>query len=147
MKLTSNNSRTVRDIGEFGLISQLARIVKTRDIIVGIGDDCAVLPSGDRKKYLLYTCDPSSRASTFYEHATASRWLESHGAETSATSPPWAACPAGLSDIGLRPSTRVRSSNNSTPACNPPPQVRLRNRRRRHHPRETRAVHRRRPHR
>ena len=39
--------KTVRDIGEFGLIRQLAKNIPRA------GDDCAVLPDG-----LLLTCDP-----------------------------------------------------------------------------------------
>jgi thiamine-monophosphate kinase len=54
---------TVRDLGEFGLIRKLQKIIESNRlsrsaVAVGIGDDCAVLPSGDPGKFLLYTCDP-----------------------------------------------------------------------------------------
>ena len=52
MKLAAKNSRTVNDIGEFGLIKRLCAS------ILHAGDDCAVLPGADPKKALLYTCDP-----------------------------------------------------------------------------------------
>src|SRR5580765_725198 len=63
MNFTSNNSRAIRDIGEFGLIRRLQKIVGQTSrlpcsTIVGIGDDCAVLHSHDPSKFLLYTCDP-----------------------------------------------------------------------------------------
>jgi thiamine-monophosphate kinase len=41
---------TLRDIGEFGLIDRLERILPTSPLVVeGIGDDCAVLRFGDRQ--------------------------------------------------------------------------------------------------
>jgi thiamine-monophosphate kinase len=69
MKRSIHPKRTVGDIGEFGLIGQIQRqlaghargVASTaprRSGVVGIGDDCAVLRSADRVKYLLYTCDP-----------------------------------------------------------------------------------------
>ncbi|MGD0017393.1 MAG: thiamine-phosphate kinase [Verrucomicrobiia bacterium] len=70
MRRASHLSRTVGDVGEFGLIGQIQRQLATgpapsgigaaahRSAVVGIGDDCAVLRSADRAKYLLYTCDP-----------------------------------------------------------------------------------------
>lgn len=47
----------VRDLGEFGLIDRIARSLPPPGpgIVVGIGDDVAVLRSSDR--YLLATCD------------------------------------------------------------------------------------------
>ena len=50
--------KTVRDIGEFGLIRTLARALPARRARIGIGDDCAVLPTGPRDRYLLFACDP-----------------------------------------------------------------------------------------
>ena len=54
---------TVRDLGEFGLIRRLqnrlgARMRSRSAVIAGIGDDCAVLRTGDPNRFLLYTCDP-----------------------------------------------------------------------------------------
>ncbi len=48
--------RTVREIGEFGLIGRLARLLpKAPYVVEGIGDDCAVVRVGDR--LLLVTSD------------------------------------------------------------------------------------------
>lgn len=49
----------ISDLGEFGLIQRLARNV-SRDprAVAGIGDDCAVLPTGNPDLFLLYTVDP-----------------------------------------------------------------------------------------
>ena len=48
--------RTVRDLGEFGLIRRLARLLPASDAVVeGIGDDCAVVKAGGR--LLLMSCD------------------------------------------------------------------------------------------
>ncbi|MEI8064711.1 MAG: AIR synthase related protein, partial [Verrucomicrobiota bacterium] len=44
----------IRDIGEFGLITQIRRQLRSRHI----GDDCAVLPGTTPGYRLLYTCDP-----------------------------------------------------------------------------------------
>ena len=46
--------KTIRDLGEFGLIAQLRRQLRSRYI----GDDCAVLPGSTPGRRLLYTCDP-----------------------------------------------------------------------------------------
>lgn len=48
----------VRDVGEFGLIDRIARLVpaSSPDVVVGIGDDVAVLRVGS-SDYLLATCD------------------------------------------------------------------------------------------
>jgi thiamine-monophosphate kinase len=49
---------TVRDVGEFGLIDRIARILPKSPIVVdGVGDDCAVLRIGER--LLLASCDQS----------------------------------------------------------------------------------------
>jgi len=45
------------DVGEFGLVDRLAKTVHVRRGIIGIGDDTAVLPSPDPRKYLLLTTD------------------------------------------------------------------------------------------
>jgi thiamine-monophosphate kinase len=60
MKSSRKQSATVRDIGEFGLISQLRKVLDPVDnsVVAGIGDDCAVLRTHDPDIYLLYTCDP-----------------------------------------------------------------------------------------
>ena len=47
----------IKNIGEFGLIKRIQKIVRTnRSVIRGIGDDCAVLPY-TAGKFLLYTAD------------------------------------------------------------------------------------------
>jgi thiamine-monophosphate kinase len=47
----------LKDIGEFGLIERFRKLIKTdSSVIVGSGDDCAVLEF-DKKNYLLFTCD------------------------------------------------------------------------------------------
>jgi len=47
----------LKQIGEFGLINRIAKDIKTdKSIIVGVGDDAAVLEYS-RKEYLLLTCD------------------------------------------------------------------------------------------
>ncbi|SMB94656.1 thiamine-phosphate kinase [Desulfonispora thiosulfatigenes DSM 11270] len=48
----------LKDIGEFGFIKRVTKdsIFNPSEIIVGIGDDCAVLPL-DEKNYLLASCD------------------------------------------------------------------------------------------
>ena len=46
--------KTISDLGEFGLIGQLRRQLRSRYI----GDDCAVLPGAKPGQRLLYTCDP-----------------------------------------------------------------------------------------
>lgn len=109
MKFTSNNSRTVRDLGEFGLIRRLAKHFSPAKAIVGIGDDCAVLPCGDRKKYLLYTCDPVVEGIHFTPRTPPRRvgWkaMARNLSDIAAMGglPRWA-----VVSIGLRPNTRVR---------------------------------------
>lgn len=50
--------KLVRDIGEFGLIQRVARMLPgTESAVVGIGDDCAVVKSGGTT--LLVSCDAS----------------------------------------------------------------------------------------
>lgn len=44
--------KTVRDLGEFGLIAKLCATLPA------CGDDCAVLPAGRRDRCWLFTCDP-----------------------------------------------------------------------------------------
>src|ERR1700722_4001992 len=60
MKTASKKNSRVQDLGEFGLIRELRTIIgpARASVVVGIGDDCAVLRGGDPNKYLLYTCDP-----------------------------------------------------------------------------------------
>lgn len=49
----------VSKLGEFGLIARIAKMVGEPgdDVVVGIGDDVAVLRTGGGDKYLLATCD------------------------------------------------------------------------------------------
>jgi thiamine-monophosphate kinase len=105
---------TLAHVGEFGLIRRLqGRLGGNRrtssGVVVGIGDDCAVLRHGDTEKYLLYTCDPVVE-----------------GVHFSPSTPPrqvgWKAMARNLSDIaamggsplwavvsiGLRPGTSLR---------------------------------------
>jgi thiamine-monophosphate kinase len=103
MNLTRKNSSTVGDLGEFGLIKEICTS------ILRAGDDCAVLPSADRKKVLLYTCDPVVEGRHFVA-ATSPRRIG------------WKAMARNLSDIaamggvprwavvslGLRGTTNVR---------------------------------------
>lgn len=47
----------IKQLGEFGLINRLAKDIKTdKSVIVGVGDDAAVLEYS-KKEYLLLTCD------------------------------------------------------------------------------------------
>ncbi|MDP2044320.1 MAG: thiamine-phosphate kinase [Candidatus Omnitrophota bacterium] len=47
----------LKDIGEFGLIERFRKSIKTdASVVVGSGDDCAVLKL-DRNNYQLFTCD------------------------------------------------------------------------------------------
>ncbi len=101
--------KTVRDIGEFGLIARIARqLGKTdRSVARGVGDDCAVL-AGTRGRLLLYTCDPVVEGTHFL-------------ADTPPRQVGWKAMARNLSDIaamgglprwavvsiGLRPTTPV----------------------------------------
>jgi thiamine-monophosphate kinase len=49
-------AKTLRDVGEFGLIDRIAQLVPgSPQVIEGIGDDCAVVRVGDR--VLLVSCD------------------------------------------------------------------------------------------
>jgi thiamine-monophosphate kinase len=60
MNTTQKKSGTIRDLGEFGLIHQIQGVIgpSRNSVVLGIGDDCAVLRSDNPAKYLLYTCDP-----------------------------------------------------------------------------------------
>ena len=51
---------SLRQLGEFALIRAIQKRIRSRDrsVLVGIGDDCAVLRGDDPDKVLLYTCDP-----------------------------------------------------------------------------------------
>jgi thiamine-monophosphate kinase len=109
--------KTIRDIGEFGLIRQIQRFVGaaspprfSADVVVGIGDDCAVLRGADPKKYWLYTCDPvvegiHTRAA---DPARAVGWkaMARNLSDVAAMGgrPRWA-----IVSIGLRPDTSVRA--------------------------------------
>lgn len=78
--------RTLRDLGEFGLIDRLERLLPTSPLVMeGIGDDCAVLRFGDR--LLLASTD------LFVEGVHFKReW-------STAADLGWKAAAAGLSDI------------------------------------------------
>ena len=67
MNHARNRTLTVADVGEFGLIRRIrSRLARLRPFparsnaspLVGIGDDCAVLPAPARGRRLLFTCDP-----------------------------------------------------------------------------------------
>jgi len=60
MKPARNRNVTVHDLGEFGLIRTLQSTIGRSEtsVVVGIGDDCAVLRGNRPDSYLLYTCDP-----------------------------------------------------------------------------------------
>jgi len=56
--------KTLREIGEFGLIERLSRMVTTSpDVLESVGDDCAVLRLGDRK--LLVSSDMAIEGNHF----------------------------------------------------------------------------------
>ncbi len=50
--------KTIRELGELGLIDRIARRLPPRHAIAGIGDDCAVLPASRPGCYLLFASDP-----------------------------------------------------------------------------------------
>ena len=52
--------KRVGDIGEFGLIRELEKLLRGKipSVVAGIGDDCAVLRGENPNQYLLCTCDP-----------------------------------------------------------------------------------------
>jgi thiamine-monophosphate kinase len=48
---------SIKNIGEFGLIDRLKRLIKTdTSVVKGTGDDCAVVRLS-KDKYMLLTCD------------------------------------------------------------------------------------------
>ena len=95
--------KTVGDIGEFGLIKKLCASIPHA------GDDCAVLPSADPKKVLLYTCDPVVEGVHFLPSTPPRRvgWkaMARNLSDIAAMGglPRWA-----VVSIGLRPNTSVR---------------------------------------
>jgi thiamine-monophosphate kinase len=103
MKSATKNSRTVGTIGEFGLIKKICASIPRA------GDDCAVLPSTDRKKLLLYTCDPVVEGVHFLAGTPPRRigWkaMARNLSDIAAMGglPRWA-----VVSIGLRPNTKVR---------------------------------------
>jgi thiamine-monophosphate kinase len=77
---------TLRDTGEFGFIDRVTRHLGSRpDVIVGPGDDCAVVRVGDRT--LLITCDLAMEGVHFRRGVVPARDLG------------WKAAAAALSDI------------------------------------------------
>jgi len=61
----------ISQLGEFGLINRIARNV-SRDpkALAGIGDDCAVLPTENPDRFLLFTIDPVIEGVHFDTNAT-----------------------------------------------------------------------------
>ncbi len=110
MKRSRRRRPTIRERGEFGLICELRRMVGSAgdSVVVGIGDDCAVLRGNKPDKHLLYTCDPVVEG-IHYRRADSPRRIG------------WKAMARNLSDIaamggeprwaivsiGLRPETEV----------------------------------------
>ena len=77
---------TLRDTGEFGFIDRVTRQLGSRpDVVVGPGDDCAVVRAGDR--VLLVTCDLSMESVHFRRGVVSPKEIG------------WKAAAAGLSDI------------------------------------------------
>ncbi|HVM61567.1 MAG TPA: thiamine-phosphate kinase [Verrucomicrobiae bacterium] len=111
MKRREPNGSSVQDLGEFGLIRQLRRLVGSADksVAVGIGDDCAVLRGRDPRRYYLYTCDPVVEGIHYREAAAPRRvgWkaMARNLSDIAAMGgrPRWA-----VVSIGLRPGTDVR---------------------------------------
>ena len=97
--------KTIRDLGEFGLIAQLRRQLHSRYM----GDDCAVLPSGKPGMRLLYTCDPVVEGVHFLPTTPGRQvgWkaMARNLSDIAAMSgePRWA-----VVSLGLRPATSVR---------------------------------------
>lgn len=95
--------KTVDDIGEFGLIKKLCASIPHA------GDDCAVLPCADPKRFLLYTCDPVVEGVHFLCDTPPRRvgWkaMARNLSDIAAMGglPRWA-----IVSIGLRPRTSVR---------------------------------------
>ena len=100
--------RTVKDLGEFGLIHRITgRMPSAASVIVGPGDDCAVL-TFDRKRYQLFTCDMIVEGVDFRRHEDP-RLI---GRKALAVCVSDIAACAGLPQyavvtMGLRPDTRV----------------------------------------
>ncbi|NTU47980.1 MAG: hypothetical protein HGA84_03115, partial [Syntrophobacteraceae bacterium] len=66
----------IKDLGEFGLIHRIARFLPSRapGVVVGIGDDVAVLDTGG-EEYLLATCDIQVEGVHFVSRAISARQL------------------------------------------------------------------------
>ena len=103
MKPAPKNSRTVDNIGEFGLIKKLCASLPYA------GDDCAVLPCADPGKFLLYTCDPVVEGVHFLRDTPPRRvgWkaMARNLSDIAAMGglPRWA-----IVSVGLRPQTTLR---------------------------------------
>lgn len=77
---------TLHDVGEFGFIDRITAHLRSRpDVLIGPGDDCAVVRAGDR--VLLITCDLAMEDVHFRRGIVAAEELG------------WKAAAAGLSDI------------------------------------------------
>jgi len=77
---------TLRDIGEFGLIARMTRALPgSHSVLVGIGDDCAVLKTGN--SLWMVSCDASVEG-VHFRRQTAPPWDIG-----------WKAAAAALSDI------------------------------------------------
>jgi thiamine-monophosphate kinase len=105
---------TVGKIGEFNLIRRLQKRLESRRprsafVVAGIGDDCAVLRSGDPDKFLLYTCDPVVEGVHFLKNTPPRQvgWkaMARNLSDIAAMGgqPRWA-----VVSIGLRPTTSLR---------------------------------------
>jgi len=94
--------KTVRDLGEFGLIKELCTSIPHA------GDDCAVLAGLEPKKHLLYTCDPVVEGIHFQPRTRARQigWkaMARNLSDIAAMGglPRWA-----VVSVGLRPTTSV----------------------------------------
>ena len=56
----------IKDIGEFGLIERIEKLIpSSSNVIVGVGDDAAVLRSPSKETLLLFSCDTVSEGVHF----------------------------------------------------------------------------------
>ncbi len=104
----------VRDIGEFGLIDRLKKQLGITSwikdaAVVGIGDDCAVLPAHRHARWMLLTCDPVVEGVHYLPGTSPSlvgwKAMARNLSDIAAMggSPRWA-----VVSIGVRPDTPVR---------------------------------------
>ncbi|MBI2104318.1 MAG: thiamine-phosphate kinase [Candidatus Omnitrophica bacterium] len=68
--------RTVREVGEFGLIERMRRRVRTApSVVVGIGDDAAVLRGPGAGQRLLFASDMVVEGVHFLRRRVPARWI------------------------------------------------------------------------